>query len=248
MSASPELKVLPGFPFTLMHAETPVDVEGKETTRPEPVIYKINLDSRTIDFFLGNPKTTNGSYPVRMPFSPTLRRFYFLKIVVDVTSVCKTYPGSGPPFNTNPNQVCYTEDANTVSVTVERLTSIPKEKRPVFTNPSTEEEEESGGWTSILGYPSGQYTIYLPLVCFNFGTTGSVSWVGDYSEYIRNNGIGFDLIQREWGGDSGRMWNNGSPFSFQGNIRAGDPAALAMAYKQADELDPEYSQYVLSSL
>lgn len=251
ISASPELKVLPGFPFTLMHTDTPVVAgEAKETTRPLPPLYRVDLDARTIDFFLNTPTTTNGDYPVRMRLTNS-RQFFFLKVVANVTSVCKTTPGSGPPLNTPGTRFCLNEDVNTVSVTVVSRSSIPEQENPTSTNPAGEEEEGTG-WFGINGsVPSGQYTIYLPLVCFNFNEDLPVSWVGDQasrSEYGQKNPM-FYLVFSEQGGDSGRLWwSNGKPNSYIDITRGGSPGAFSLGLANPALLDPEYSQYVLSSL
>lgn len=252
ISASPELKVLPGFPFTLMRTDTPVVAgEAIETTRPAPPIYRINPDSRTIDFYLGCAKTTNGDYPVRMSLTNS-RQFFFLKIVADVTSVCKTSPGSGPPLNTPGTRLCITEDVTTVSVTVVSRTSIPEQENPTSTNPAGE-EEEGVGWGGFYGSPSGRYTVYLPLVCLNFNDSIPVSWVGDSasrSEYIDKNPMWSYIIDAtELGGISGLLWwSGGRPQGAVEVRRGGDPGALWDTGIFADYLDPEDSQYVLSSL
>lgn len=239
ISASPELKVLPGFPFTLMRTDTPVVAgEATETTRPDPPIYRINPDSRTIDFYLGCAKTTNGDYPVRMSLTNS-RQFFFLKIVADVTSVCS-------------DGLCINEDVNTVSVTVVSRTSIPEQENPTSTNPAGE-EEEGVGWGGFYGSPSGRYTVYLPLVCLNFNDSLPVSWVGDSasrSEYIDKNPMWSYIIDAtELGGISGLLWwSSGDPQGAVEVRRGGDPGALWDTGIFADYLDPEDSQYVLSSL
>lgn len=237
ISGSSELTVQSGFPYSLMYTETPVDAgEAKETTRPNPPIYRIDLDSRTIDFYLGCAKTTNGDYPVRMRITNS-RQFFFLKIVADVTSAC-TDSEDGDSF-------CIDEDVNTESVTVVSLDSIPEQKNPT--------EEGGGGWGGFYGYPSGEYTVYLPLVCLNFSRDLPVSWVGDNasaSEYRNKNPMWSHLIYNtELGGISGLlMLSSGQPYVVGGITRGGDPAALWVDGVFADYLDPEDSEYVLSSL
>lgn len=252
-SASPELKVLPGFPFTLMRTDTPpaADGEATETTRPDPPIYKINSESRTIDFYLGCVKTTNGGYPVRMGLTNS-RQFFFLKVVAEVTSVCRTTEGSGPPLNTPGTRLCINEDVTTVSVTVVSLTSIPEQENPTSTNPAGQ-EEEGVGWGGFYGSPSGIYTVYLPLVCFNFNDSLPVSWVGDNAsrnEYLDKNPMwSYITSATELGGISGLLWwTNGEPRIAVEVRRGGDPGALWDAGIFADYLNPADSQYVLSSL
>jgi hypothetical protein len=257
VSGSSELKVQSGFPFTLMYTDTPVVAgEATETTRKRSPIYRIDSDAKKIDFYLNNPTTTNGDYPVRMRCDLKSRQFYFLKVVAKVTSVCKTTPPSGPPFNTPGYRTCYNEDVTTESVTVERHTSIPEQKSPVSTNPAGEEEEGMGwdpyGNEAPYGSPSGTYTIYLPLVCLNFNKDLPVSWVGDQAsrnEYEQKNPMWASLIFSQMGGDSSKLWwSNGSPYPAYVVTGAGDVAAPSVALAYPAYLDPEDSRYVLSSL
>jgi hypothetical protein len=165
------------------------------------------------------------------------RQFFFLKVVADVTSACRDSE-DGDSF-------CIDEDVNTESVTVVSLGSIPEQKNPT--------EEGGGGWGGFYGYPSGEYTVYLPLVCLNFNDSLPVSWVGDNassSEYRDKNPMWSHLIYNtELGGISGLlMLSSGQPYVAGGITRGGDPAALWVDGVFADYLDPEDSRYVLSSL
>lgn len=247
-SASPSLKVQPGFPFTLVRQEVQERVVDAEITeRPAPVIYEIGSASGAdfIDFYLGNPTTTNGGYPVRLDVDTEARQFYFLKLVADVEASC-VCQDEGPPAS----WVCVDTDVTTTSVTVERHMTIPEQISPM-TSPPCGDDVEGGGWGSFYGSPSGQYTVYLPLLCLDYTGGTPVSYSGgDLAEIVSKNPMYVYLRDTALqGGDSSRLWwSDGSAYSVVNTIQGGDPGAVSVGGIYAQALDPEDSEYVLSSL
>lgn len=248
-SASPNLKVLPGFPFTVIRAEKG-HVVANDTTeeRAAPVIYELGSDANGnyIDFYLGNPTTVNRGYPIRLEYRKTGRQFFFLKVVAEVESSCVCLD-PGPPAS----WVCVDEDITTTSVEVVRRTTIPEQENPTTESPCGGDEVEGTGWGSFYGSPSGKYTVYLPLLCLDFGKRAPLSFAGDkLAEIISKNPMYPYLRDTALqGGDSSRLWwSGGLEYSAVNSIQGGDPGALSVAGIVAQPLDPEDSEYVLSSL
>lgn len=248
-SASPALKTLPGFPYTLvsLNPETQSE-EGEADFRPFPVIWDIVRENgvRYVRFFLGNA-SSGKEYPVKFPLNEAGKQFFFLRVEATVNSVCQCLSDPGDP----PEYICVDEDVVTDNITVITLGSLPAQQNPTVYPPCGSATEGSG-WGSFYGSPSGSYVVYLPLLCFDF-TLGfnSVSYISNkLTTFITKNPQYTQLLTSAFlGGDSARLWwSNGSPYSNVDVISAGDPAALSIDGLSAQPLDPGDSPFILRSL
>lgn len=248
MSATPSLKVQPGFPFTLVRTGAPEAAPTEALPeKPIPVIYEIvNISGQSfVEFYLGNPTTVNGDYPVRLSINTNGRQFFFLKVVAKVESACICLD-PGPPASWQ----CVETDVTTTSVEVVRHTTIPEQVNPTL-EPPCGDSVEGHGWGGFYGLPSGEYTIYMPLLCLDFTGGPPVSYAGDkLAEIATKNPMYSDLRDIYLlGGDSARLLrSNGSPYSAGDTIQSGDPGALFLTGLSAQPLDQDDSEYVLSSL
>lgn len=247
-SASPALKVLPGFPYTLARLEPEEASEEEEAEpRPFPPIWDTisDGDRRYVRFFLGNA-SSGDEYPVRMPLDETGRQFFFLRIEATVTATCQC-------LQTDPVPVweCVDEDVVTDDISVINLEDLPEQQNPTVSTPCGG-TVEGYGWGSFYGSPSGSYVVYLPLLCFDFTGGGeSVSYLaGEYANFTATNPQYFRIRDFPFlAGDSSRLWfSDGAPYSSINQIGGGDPAALCIANIAAQPLNPGDSPFILRSL
>lgn len=249
ISASPTLKVLPGFPFTLMRVEeTPAEDTVEYVEKPLPVMYEVgrsDVAGDFVKFYLGNPTTTNGDYPVRMPLNTRGRQFFFLRVVADVQSACVCLD-PGPPAS----WVCVDNDVTTSSVTVMSWSNIPEQVNDIE-SPPCGDPEDGTGWGNFFGSPSGKYIVYMPLLCLDFTGGVPVSYASDRLSEIESKNPMYTRIRDDalQGGDSTRLWwSAGAPTGAVDAISGGDPGALSVGGLYAVELDPDDSPFILQSL